>query len=86
MKCSFFQSAVVSILLNGCTTWTLTKRMEKNLDSNYTRIPRAILNKSWRQYPIRQQPYGQLHSPSRKLSKLDESDMLDTAGEVGTNS
>ena len=30
MKCSFFQAAVVSILLYGCTTWTLTKHMEKN--------------------------------------------------------
>ena len=29
MKRSFFQAAVVSILLYGCTTWTLTKRMEK---------------------------------------------------------
>ena len=27
MKRSFFQSAVVSILLYGCTTWTLTKCM-----------------------------------------------------------
>ena len=30
MKRSFFQAAVVSILLYGCTTWTLTKRLEKN--------------------------------------------------------
>ena len=29
MKRSFFQAAVVSILLYGCTTWTLTKRLEK---------------------------------------------------------
>ena len=29
MKRSFFQAAVVSILLYGCTTWTLTKQMEK---------------------------------------------------------
>ena len=29
MKRSFFQAAVVSILLFGCTTWTLTKRLEK---------------------------------------------------------
>ena len=27
MKHSFFQAAVVSILLYGCTTWTLTKRL-----------------------------------------------------------
>ena len=33
MKCSFFQAAVVSILLYGCITWTLTKRMEKSLTS-----------------------------------------------------
>ena len=46
MKRSFFQAAVVSILLYGCTTWTLTKRMEKKLDGNYTRMLRAILNKS----------------------------------------
>ena len=47
MKRSFFQAAVVSILLYGCTTWTLTKRLEKKLDGNYTRMLRAILNKSW---------------------------------------
>ena len=46
MKCNFFQEAVVSILLYGCTTWTLTKRMEKKLRVNYTRMLRAILNKS----------------------------------------
>ena len=45
MKRSFFQAAVVSILLYGCTTWTLTKRLEKKLDGNYSRILRAILNK-----------------------------------------
>ena len=30
------KAAVVSILLYGCTTWTLTKRLEKKLDGNYT--------------------------------------------------
>ena len=44
MKRSFFQAAVVSILLYGCTTWTLTKRLEKKLDVNYTRMLRAIMN------------------------------------------
>ena len=46
MKHSFFQAVVASILLYGCTTWTLTKRLEKKLDGNYTRMLRAILNKS----------------------------------------
>ena len=60
MKRSFFQAAVASILLYGCTTWTLTKRLEKKLDGNYTRMLRAILNKSWRQQPTRHQLYGHL--------------------------
>ena len=60
MKRSFFQAAVVSILLYGCTTWTLTKRLEKKLDGNYTRMLRAILNKSWQQHPTRRQLYGHL--------------------------
>ena len=60
MKRSFFQAAVVSILLYGCTTWTLTKRLEKKLDSIYTRMLRATLNKSWWQHPTKHQLYGHL--------------------------
>ena len=69
MKHSFFQAAVVSILLYGCTTWTLTKRMEKKLDGNYTRMLRAILNKSWGQHPTKQQLYGHL-PPITKTIKV----------------
>ena len=87
MKRSFFQAAVVSILLYGCTTWTLTKRLEKKLDGNYTRMLCAILNKSWRQHTTRQHTnYTATCLPSRKLSKLDEPDMQDTAGEAETSS
>ena len=60
MKRSFFQAAVISILLYGCTTWTLTKWLEKKLDSNYKRMLWAILNKSWWQHPTRHQLYGHL--------------------------
>ena len=60
MKRSFFQAAVVSILLYGCTTWTLTKWLEKKLDGNYARMLRAILNKSWWQHLTRHQLYGHL--------------------------
>ena len=60
IKCSFFQAADVSILLYGCTTWTLTKRLEKKLDGNYARMLRAILNKSWQQHSTRHQLYGYL--------------------------
>ena len=85
MKRSFFQAAVVSILLYGCTTWTLTKRLEKKLDGNYTRMLRAILNKSWRQHP-QDTNYTAICLISRKLSQLDEPDMQDTAGEAGATS
>ena len=67
MKRSFFQAAVTSILLYGCTTWTLTRRLEK-LDGNYTRMLRAILNKSWQQHPTRHQLYGHL-PPIMKIIK-----------------
>ena len=52
MKRSFFQAAVVSILSYGCTTWTLTKRLEKKLDGNYTRM--------LRQHPTKRQLYDHL--------------------------
>ena len=69
MKRSFFHAVFVSILLHECTTWTLTKRMEKKLDGNYTRMLRAILNKSWWQHPTRHQLYGYL-PPITKTIKV----------------
>ena len=55
IKCSFFQAVIV------CTIWTLTKRMEEKLDGNYKKkMLRAILNKSWRQRPTKQQLYSHL--------------------------
>ena len=84
MKRSFFQAAVVSILLYGCTTWTLTKRMEKKLHGGYTRMLRAILNKYWRQHPTKQQLYGHL-PPTRKTIKVRRT-RQDIAGEAGTSS
>ena len=59
----------MSILLYGCTTWTLTKRMEKKLDGNYTRMLQGILNKSWGQHPTKQQLYGH-QPPTAKTIKI----------------
>ena len=80
MKRSFFQAAVVSILLYGCTIWTLTKRLEKKLDGNYTRMLKAILNTP------QDTNYTATCLLSRKLSKLDEPDTQNTAGEAETSS
>ena len=51
MKRSFFLAAVVSILLYGCTTWTLTKRLKKKLDcknveSNIEQVLAATTHKT----------------------------------------
>ena len=42
MKCNFFQEAVVSILIYGCTMWMLTKQTEKKLNSKCTRMLQTI--------------------------------------------
>ena len=57
----------MSIPLHGCTTWTLTKCKDEKLDSNYTRMLRVILNKSWRQPPSEQQLYGHLPPITKTL-------------------
>ena len=69
MKRSILQTAVILILLYGCTTWTLTKRMEKKLDGNYARILRAILNKSRKQHPTKPQLCDHL-PPITKTTKV----------------
>ena len=63
----FAQAVVVSIIRYGYTRWTLTKRMEKKLDGNYTRMLWAILNKSWRQLSTKQQLYGHLPSITKPI-------------------
>ena len=67
IKRSFFQAVVISILVYGCTTWMLTKHMEKKLHSNYTRMLQAVLNKSWRQHPTKRQLYGHLPSITKTI-------------------
>ena len=44
-----------------------TERLKKKLDGNYTRMLQAILNKSWRQHPTRQQLYGHLPSITKTI-------------------
>ena len=56
-----FHAIAVSVLRYGFTSWSLTKRLEKRLDGNHTRVPRAVLNKSREQHPTKYQLYG--HSP-----------------------
>ena len=56
----------MSILLNGCTTWMQTKRTEKKLDENYSRMLQIILNKSCK-YHMKHQLYDHLAPISRTI-------------------
>ena len=55
IKRDFVRATVVSILLYGCTTWTVTKRI------------RVIGNKSWKQPPAKQQLYGNIPPISKTI-------------------
>ena len=56
----FFRATVETVLLYGSVTWTLTKRLENKLYGTYTRMLRAILNKSWRDHPTHTELYGNI--------------------------
>ena len=86
MKRNFFQAAVVSILLYGCTTWMLSQQMEKKLDSNYTRMLRAYIEQILETAPHKSATVRLPITRHEKISKSDKPDMRDTAGEVGTSS
>ena len=79
-KRSFFQAAVVSIMLYECTTWTLTKHMEKK---SLTAITQECCEQYWTS-PGGNHPQSSscrvTDYLSRKLSKLDEADMRENAG------
>ena len=85
MKRSFFQAAVTSILLYGCTTWTLTKRLEKKLDAITQECCVQSSTSPGSNTP--QDTNCTATCPlSRKLFKLGEPDMQDIAGEAEMNS
>ena len=49
IKLEFLKAMSESILQYGCTTFMLTKCMEKKLHGSISRILSAVLNKSWKQ-------------------------------------
>ena len=62
IKRDFFQAVTVS-----CTTWMLIKRKKKKLDGKHKRMLHAILNKSSKQHPTKQQLYGHLPPISKTV-------------------
>ena len=57
------------------------KKIEKILDGNYTRMHRAILNKSWHDHPTNTELCGNIPQYHTLYTK-EEFDMLVTAIEV----
>ena len=60
--------------MDGEKAW---RQLHKNAASNIEQVMETAPHKD---------SYTVTYHPSRKLSKLDEPDTWDTAGEVGTNS
>ena len=83
MKHSFFQATVASILLYGCTIWTLTKKKKKR---SLTATTQECCEQFWTSSggnTLQSTSCPATYLPSRELSKLDEPDIRDTAGVRG---
>ena len=65
IKTSLLGSAVESVLLYGSETWTLTEKLERQVNGCYTRLLRTALNIHWSQFLTNEQLYGNL--PHAKL-------------------
>ena len=83
IKRNFFQTVLVPILQYGCTTSTLTRRIffvscqrrccvygncvDVVLYGNCARMLRNLLNKSWKQNPLKQKLYSHLSPISKTI-------------------
>ena len=85
LKRNFFHVVVVSILLYGCTAWTLTKLIKKRLDGNCKGCYEPYWTNSGSTIP-QSNSYTNIYLPSLKPSKLEGQYRWDTAGKVRRNS
>ena len=69
IKIKLFIATVESVLLYGCETWTLTQKLEKQLDGMYTRMLRMALNISWQSHTTNKDLYGDLPKLSQKIAE-----------------
>ena len=66
------------VQLGGCTT--LTKCLKKKIDWNKTMMLQTVLNKSWKQHPIKPQLHSHL-PPILQTIKKEKQDMLGITGQ-----
>lgn len=62
-----FTATVESVLLYGGETWTLTPRLEKQLNGCYTRMLRTVFNVNWSEHVTNKALYGGLPKLSDKI-------------------
>lgn len=67
LKVKIFKTTIEPILLYGSETWSLTRKLEKQLDGTYTRLLRRVKNLSWRDHPTKDTIYGSLKPVSLTL-------------------
>ena len=60
LKIGFFRVTVESVLLYGAECWKMTGKMSNRLDGSYTRMLRAVLGVSWKEYKTNKELYGNL--------------------------
>ena len=68
-KIGIFRATVEYVLLYGCVTWTLNKKLNKSLDGCYTRMLRKIQNISWKQHLTNKELYNGLPKTSNVIRK-----------------
>lgn len=60
LKVKFFRATVESVLMYGAETWTLNKKLERELDGCYTRMLRVVNNVTWKDHMSNKVLYGNL--------------------------
>ena len=69
LKLSFFRATVVTVLLYGSTTWTLTKQLRDRIDGCYTKMLRVVKGVSWQQHMTNKMLYGALPKISTTIAE-----------------
>jgi hypothetical protein len=67
LKRQFFNSTVVSILLYGCETWSLTNTLEQRINGSYTKLLRYAMGVSWIDHVTNATLYGNFPKITRTI-------------------
>jgi hypothetical protein len=68
-KMRLFSATVESVLLYGCEAWSVTPKLEKQLNGCYTRLLRTAHNVHWSRHMTNQELYSGLPKISDKIRK-----------------